>query len=564
MNSNKIQFNEWAEIDCDAPDFDDLESKLESELIEQITDLEGLEKDREKIGNPNTLGETVMNVVWEQFINQVGVVAGEDFIKENRGLTLDLRDSAHIQTPDNFAKGKIAKHNHISREQLEQNYARYKNKPHSKFRKEYVNPGMDATLKRAGTLNNEGTNTVTDIYTGRQISTKTKLEDGSNNPTAAQREHVKSSAELYANPSLQMANSNEELANIINNPENLQGYTTAERNNRKSDNSADNMEERDKTKHWEKANKRAEDYIKRKEKEGEDRLKAEGRKTQKEEAMRISGKALRSIVMGLLASLIKDVIHKLIAWFRSGKHKLSTFIDSVKESIKSFISNIKNHLLNAGNTFATTIATAIFGPVIGMIKKAWIFFKQGCKSVKQAIKFLKDPNNKNMPFSIKMMEVGKIVIVGLTAGGAIVLSEVIEKGLMTIPGFAFEIPLLGSLASLIGMFLGALVSGLIGALALNIIDKLISKRLKIENDKQQIAKKNKIIQTQEKIVVIAEVQVDKQKIQTAQNIMQRHVEAGEKFNDFKKKININTTNSDKIHNSITDTNNDIANLLNNL
>ena len=192
------------------------------------------------------------------------------------------------------------------------------------------------------------------------------------------------------------------------------------------------------------------------------------------------------------------------------------------------------------------------------------FFKQGCKSVKQAIKFLKDPNNKNMPFSIKMMEVGKIVIVGLTAGGAIVLSEVIEKGLMTIPGFAFEIPLLGSLASLIGMFLGALVSGLIGALALNIIDRLISKRLKIENDKQQIAKKNKIIQTQEKIVVIAEVQVDKQKIQTAQNIMQRHVEAGEKFNDFKKKININTTNSDKIHNSITDTNNDIANLLNNL
>ena len=530
----------------------------------QITDLEGLENDREKIGDPNTLGETVMNVVWEQFINQAGVVAGEDFIRENRGLTLDLRDSAHIQTPDNFAKGKIAKHNHISREQLEQNYDRYKNKPHSKFRREYVNPGMDATLKRAGTLNNEGTKTVTDIYTGRQISTKTKLEDGSNNPTAAQREHVKPSAELYANPSLQMANSNEELANIINNPENLQGYTTAERNNRKSDNSADNMEEQDKTKHWEKANKRAEKYIKQKEKEGEDRLKAEGRKTQKEEAMRISGKALRSIVMGLLASLIKDVIHKLIAWFRSGKRKFSTFIDSIKESIKSFISNIKNHLLNAGNTFATTIATAIFGPVIGMIKKAWLFLKQGCKSVKQAIKFLKDPNNKNMPFSIKMMEVGKIVIVGLTTGGAIVLSEVIEKGLMTIPGFAFEIPLLGSLASLIGMFLGALVSGLIGALALKFIDRLISKRLKIENDKQQIAKKNEIIQTQEKIVVVAEVQVDKQKIQTAQNIMQRHFEAGGKFNDFKEKIKINTANSDKIHNSVTDTNNDIANLLNNL
>ena len=111
MNDNKKQLEEWSNIDCDAVDFDELESRLESELDEQMSDLVGLEQDAGKIGNPNTLGETVMNVVWEQFINQVGVVAGEDFIKENRGLTLDLRDSAHIQTTDNFANGNIATHN---------------------------------------------------------------------------------------------------------------------------------------------------------------------------------------------------------------------------------------------------------------------------------------------------------------------------------------------------------------------------------------------------------------------------------------------------------------------
>ena len=132
--------------------------------------------------------------------------------------------------------------------------------------------------------------------------------------------------------------------------------------------------------------------------------------------------------MGLLASLIKDIIRKLISWFRSGSRKLSTFIDSVKAAIKSFVSNLKGHLLNAANIFVTTIATAIFGPVIGMIKKAWILLKQGYKSVKEAIDFLKNPANKNMPLSLKMMEVGKIVIVGLAAGGAIVLSEAIEKG----------------------------------------------------------------------------------------------------------------------------------------
>ena len=146
-------------------------------------------------------------------------------------------------------------------------------------------------------------------------------------------------------------------------------------------------------------------------------------------------------------------------------------------------------MLNAANTFVTTIATAIFGPVIGMIKKAWILLKQGYKSVKEAIDFLKKPANKNMPLSLKMMEVGKIVIVGLTAGGAIVLSEAIEKGLMTFPVFAFEIPVIGSLASLIGMFLGSLVSGIIGTLALNQIDKLIAKKLKTINTQQQFHKK---------------------------------------------------------------------------
>lgn len=193
---------------------------------------------------------------------------------------------------------------------------------------------MNDTLERAGSLHSKGDESVRDIYTGRQIPTKTKLEDGRNNPEAAQREHVKPSAEVYKRPSLQMANNNEELAAIINDPENLQGYTTAERNNRKSDNSAVDMEDRDKNKHWEKADQRAEEFLKKKEKEGEDRLKSEGEKTQKEEAFRIGGKALRAAIMGLLASLIKDIIRKLIQWFRSGNRKLETFIENVKGAIK--------------------------------------------------------------------------------------------------------------------------------------------------------------------------------------------------------------------------------------
>lgn len=205
-------------------------------------------------------------------------------------------------------------------------------------------------------------------------------------------------------------------------------------------------------------------------------------------------------------------------------------------AIKSFISHMKEHVLNAGKTLITTIATAIFGPVIGMIKKAWIFLKQGYASVKQAVQFLKEPKNKNMPFSLKMMEVGKIVIAGLTAGSSLVLGEVIEKGLMAIPGFALEIPLLGSLSSLIGMFFGALISGLIGALALNLIDKFIAKKLKDLNTQQQIENKNVILATQGKLNKVAIEKVEKARNRAIVSIKERHAEAADILKESISKI----------------------------
>ena len=511
--------------------FDELEKKLEEQLDSELSDLSFLEEEKDKIGNPDNLGKVIKDVVWEQFLNQVAVTAGEDFIKENRGLTLDLRNEAHIQTPENFAEGKIATHNYMSKEQLEQNYDRYKNKSHKEFRKEYVKPGMDATLKRAGDLKKQGIDTVTDIYNGRQIPTETKLENGKNNPKAAQREHVNPSAKLYKDPSLQMANNNEELAAIINNPENLQGYTTAERNNRKSDNSTEEMASQDKNKHYEKAKKRSDEYIESEKKKGENRLKKEGKKSQREEAARIGGKALRAALMSMLAALIKEIIGKLVKWFKSDKKELSTLLNSLKEAIHSFIRDMKTHLANAANTAVSTIATAILGPIFGTIKKAWMMLKQGWKSLKNAINYIKDPANKGKPISILLMEVGKIIIAGLTGVGALVLGEAIEKGLMMIPGFAFEIPLLGSLANILGIFLGAVVSGIIGAIALNMIDKFIAKKQKAEIQQKLIEQGNKVLNTQGKLIKVNEEKLDITKETVSSNIKERHEKAHQYMNE---------------------------------
>ena len=527
MNDNKVQLEEWSKIDCDTVDFDELESKLDSELEEQMSDIEGLEHDAEKISSPDTLGETVMNVVWEQFINQVGVVAGEDFIKKNRGLKLDLRDSAHIQTTENFADGKIADHN--DKIDYQQRYndwqANFQHDENGNVITHQTRSGKDeATLVSGARKTFDQGRPVGSVERGTDMDHTVSAGEIIRDPAA--------NAHMSKEEQISFANSNKNLNEMDSSHNRSKGdkamtdwLDTPNKNGQKPDEIFDISEEQDKA-YRKKDSEARKEYDKRK-KEGEQRSIKTGKQSQKEEAIRIGGEALRSVIMGFLASLIKDIIRKLIAWFRSGKRILSTFIESVKEAIRSFVSNLKEHLLNATNTLVTTIATAIFGPVIGMIKKAWIFLKQGYKSLKQAINFLQDPANKNMPFSLKMMEVGKIVIVGLTAGGAIVLSEVIEKGLLTIPGFAFQIPLLGSLANILGMFLGALVSGLIGALALNLIDRAISKKLKQINLQKQIEKKGEIINTQSRLIEIAEKKVEKTRSVALSNISQRHSEATE-------------------------------------
>lgn len=98
------------EFEADEVQFDDTEQSLEEELEGKLDDLVFLQDEHEHINSPDHLDETIMNVVWEQFMNQVAATAGEDFIKENRGLTRDLRSEVHIQTTEAFADGKIATH----------------------------------------------------------------------------------------------------------------------------------------------------------------------------------------------------------------------------------------------------------------------------------------------------------------------------------------------------------------------------------------------------------------------------------------------------------------------
>ena len=543
---------------------DELEEKLQEQLDFEISEFDFLMKEKEKIGSPEALGETIKGVIWEQVMNQVATVAGEDFIKENGGMTLDLRDEAHIQTTENFENGKIAKHN------TEINYQERFDEWQSSFQK-----NEDGSIK-------------TDI-TGKKILTKEArayYDEGREKGSATvHKDHTVSVAEITRDSEAAAHMSKEDKKNFANGDKNLKDLDAAA-NMSKSDKSMEEWldSERDGKKPSERFNidedelrerdKIAREELEKQKAEGKKKSIEAGKKSQREEAFRIGGKALRTAIVTLLAELLKNIISKLIKWFRTAKRTFKTLVEYIKEAISSFLDNIKTHVVNAGNGVITTIARSIFGPIVGVFKKLWMILKQGWKSLKEAFNYMKNPENRKKPIGILLLEVGKIVIASLSAIGAIVLGEVIEKSLMAIPFLAVEIPLLGSLANILGIFMGASVSGVIGAIAINYIQSKLEKKLKNEALTKQINKGNEVLVTQAKIQKVSEEKLVYTKVQTVSNIKDRHDKFSEYINenerdieekekDLKIELEEYTKNSDKnleeyiIENSIVISNEEI-------
>lgn len=535
--------------DNDYLDFDELEEKLNSELEESLSDLEFLKEEKEKIANPDHLGEVIQGVIWEQFLNQVAATAGEDFIKENNGLTLDLRSEAHIQTTDNFANGKIATHNtHIDYQQRYDDWQ-------SNFQ------------------HDENGNVIT--HTTRSGKEEATLAKGARKPfdegrpTGSAKKHTDMDHTVSAGEIIRDAEANahmtkEEQIAFANSDKNL-NEMDASQNRSKGDKSMDewldnpnskgqkpdeifDMSEEDKAKLKEKDAEAREKYRKQK-KEGEKKSIEAGKKSQKEEAFRIGGTALRAAVMALLADLVKEIIGKLVKWFKSSQKSRETLMESIKEAIQSFISKMKNHLMTAGNTVSSTVVNAIVGPIFSTIKKAWMIIKQGAKSLKDAIAYLTNSENKGQPIGRKMLEAGKIIIAGMTGVGALVLGEVVEKGLMAVPVFAVEIPLIGSLANILGIFIGAVVAGIIGALAINYIEKRIAKSQKEENLSRQIEKRNEILNKQRNVTIISEERLKRDQTNVSSSIRERHKKAAEEMKQSV--INISSNLEDDGNTDIT-------------
>ncbi len=492
----------------------ELQSILQVELNDILDELSSIEADREKLQNNQYLEEAIQDIIWDQVQNQLAVQLGEEFIKDNQGQTLDLRKEAHIQTAENFEKGNFATHNR------DVNYQERYDKWQNNFT---TNKKGEKVLKKdARKFFDKGRDMGSAvIHKDHTVSIKEQLND-IEMATFFSKEQVKE----FANSSKNLHDL-DASANMSKGDKSMKEFLNSERNGLKPEERF-NIDR----KQLEKDDQEAREELKNRKAENENIAIQSGKKSRRKEALKVTGKALKAAVLQLLTEFLREIVKKFISWLGEKEKNFGTFIAKVKEAISNFMSNLSHHVLGVGQSMVTILATSIIGPVVGTFMQVWTFIQQGWRSLTEAINYLKNPENKNKSTSVKMLEIGKIIVAGVTAAGAIVLSSAIGVTLLSIfPPLGVEIPLLGSLSGLIGTFMGATVAGIAGAFVLKLIDQMIVDKQIDELTNKKIDKYNNklIVQDQMNAVGMALVQVDK--MESLSQIEDRHHQAAEIMRD---------------------------------
>ena len=545
-NENELLALQSSNIEIEYDELLNLENSLENNLKDLIKDIEKIDLDREKLQNNEYLQESIENIVWEQVQLQLAAQIGDEFIKENNGQTLDLRKEAHIQTAENFEKGKFATHNR------DVNYQERYDTWQNNFVKDNLG-NIQTHSTRSGKIVNTLTKEARKPFdTGRPTGSKEK---------GTQMDHTVSAGEIIRDPKANAFLTKEEQIAFANSKANL-NEIRSEVNQAKGDLSTSELFDNPNSKgqyarEVHNISSKEEKQLREKDKEARteyDRVRDEaekraiksGKKSRRDEALKISGKALKAALLQLLSEFLRELISKFISWLKDTERNLSTFIDKIKEAIISFVNNLANHVLNVGKSVVTMIASAIVGPVINTVLKAWTFIHQGWKSLKEAIDYIKNPENKDKSLDIMMLEVGKIIVAGLTATGAIVVGEVLGASLTaSFPVLAISIPLLGTIGSVIGTFMGATLSGIIGAFVLKMIDQQIVNKQISELNSKKIDQNNEMLVIQDQLLDVKSIKLQVEKDSVINTIKERHDMAASMMKEKLSDIFAESTRDDK-------------------
>ena len=469
----------------------ELEELLEQQFTMEFSNLEKLELECKEISSPDKLGDIILDEIWSQFANQIG---------------LDM-------TSDTLLKQYNDKHPNG-----------YTKEEGSKIMKDKRYTDANNAMKERQKNGN-----LKDEYTGKTIKINEK----------ANLDHVIPRKQIFENPWRKIADI--ETSDLANKSENLAGTNESLNKSKGAKSNSEYIKKREAREknlkeQVERANKKIDkmnisDAEKRNlkaenNKRLNDKLAADSKKMLKSEktakkainkdiakkaSVRMANKAgkdaIKAMFIAALFGMLKEIMNALVRYFKAKKHSFDSFIEEMKKALHSFFGKIRDFIKVGVDSFVGSIVGEIIGVFNQKLQKLPNLFKQLFGSIRESISYLSNPENQSHSIEIKIAHVSKIITSALVGVGAMFLGEYFEKYLLTIPNFGNPIPLLGTIANVLGMFLASLLTGILGAFIINRLDGFISRKLQAENKRQQADKRNELLRIQEVQIFVAEQNV---------------------------------------------------------
>ena len=473
--------------------YDELEELLEQQFEMEFSNLESLQTEFKEIGTPDKLSEVILDEIWNQFGNQIGLDMTSD--------TLLKQYNDNKDKPKEYTKV-------IGKSILEDK--RFKDAKNN----------MKDKLS-SGTLKDE--------YTGKTLKINEKVN----------LDHVVPRKQIFENSwrkiadidPVDLANKSENLAatneslnkskGAKSNSEYIKNREQREKELRNQVQRANEKIDKKNISDAEKRNLKAEN-----EKRLNDKLAADSKKMLKAEktakkainkdiakkaSVRMANKAgkdaVKAMFVAALFGMLKEIMNALVRFFKSKKRSFDAFLEEMKNALHSFFRKIKDFIKVGVDSFVGSIVGEIIGAFAQKLKKLPNLIKQLFGSIRESISYLSNPENQTHSTAIKIAHISKIITSGLVAVGALFLGEYFEKYLLPLPGMGFEIKFLGTIANILGMFLASLLTGILGAIMINRLDRFISRKLIEENQKKQADKKNELLRIQDIQIFVAEENV---------------------------------------------------------
>ena len=471
--------------------YDELEELLEQQFEMEFSNLESLQTEFKEIGSPDKLSEVILDEIWNQFGNQIGLYMTSDTLlkqyndKHPNGYTKE--EGAKIMKDKRYTNANNAMKEKQKSGNLKDEYT-------GKTLKINDKANLDHVIPRKQIFENTWRK-IADIETSDLANKSENL--AATNESLNKSKGAKSNSEYIKDGEVREKNLKEQVERA-NKKIDKMNISDAEKRNLKAEN---NKKLNDKLAADSKKMLKAEKSAK----------KAMYKPIAKKAAVRMANKAgkdaVKAMFVAALFGMLKEIMNALVRYFKAKKQSFDTFIEEMKKALHSFFGKIKDFIKVGVDSIVGSIVGEIIGAFAQKLKKIPNLIKQLFGSIRESISYLSNPENQTHSVAIKIAHISKIITSGLVAVGALFLGEYFEQFLNKIPGMTFEIKLLGTLANILGMFLASLLTGILGAIIINGLDGFISRKLQDENKKQQADKKNELLRIQDVQIFVAEQNV---------------------------------------------------------